>query len=296
MTAMAREVEPDVDWVVVQRLMDGQTVPASPAERAEAAVQLRRQGLSSKRIAERLGRHERQIQRWLAPSRRETPSLGARPAERHDDHAPAAAERDEPTPHVVRIGVDRLRFHPRNVRNDLGDLRSLTASITAHGVLCPLMAHRHGTHLQLLHGHRRLAAARLAGLRTVPVLIVQPHDDDEAIALMLAENLQRAGLRHTERHTAIRALLEEFGHTTSGLARRLGTSPDTVRRWAAGDEPRRPRPARRRRIPASTLLALADTWTDRAAAGLTAQQATQLLDQLRQLGAGHPDQPEEPTQ
>ncbi|HET8642561.1 MAG TPA: hypothetical protein VFM37_11525, partial [Pseudonocardiaceae bacterium] len=107
----------------------------------------------------------------------------------------------------------------------------------------------------------------------------------EAITLMLAENLQRAGLRHTERQAALRALLEEFDHTATGLARRLGVNPDTIRRWAADDQRPRRRTHRRRRIAAATLLQLADTWADRATAGLTAEQATQLLDQLRQLGA-----------
>lgn len=280
-------VEPGIDWVVVERLIDGQPTPATTAERAAAAAQLQRRGLSRTRITEQLRR------------RAATLAGHPRPANGHDAEPQAlAVATGDRVLRVARIGVDRLRFHPRNVRTDLGDLRSLTASIAAHGVLCPLMAHRHGTHLQLLHGHRRLAAARLAGLRTVPVLIVEPHDDDEAITLMLAENLQRAGLRHTERRTAVRALLDEFDHTASGLARRLGVSPDTIRRWAADDEPtRRRRPSHhRRRIPAKTVLTLVDTWADRAAGGLTAEQAAALLDQLRQLGADGTTQPEECAQ
>ena len=56
-------------------------------------------------------------------------------------------------------------------RASLGDLRELAESIAHEGVLVPLMAERRGSMLQLLHGHRRWAAARMAGLATVPVVV-----------------------------------------------------------------------------------------------------------------------------
>lgn len=89
---------------------------------------------------------------------------------------------------VASVPVERLRAHPRNVRTDLGDLRELADSIRHEGVLVPLMAEQRGAVLRLLHGHRRWAAAKLAGLARVPVIIVPEHTDDQALALMLAEN------------------------------------------------------------------------------------------------------------
>lgn len=198
-----------------------------------------------------------------------------------------------PGVHIARVPVDRLRYHPRNVRRELGDLRELTASIRAEGVLCPLMAHRHGQVLRLLHGHRRLAAAQLAGLRAVPVVIVAERDDDEAISLMLAENLHRVGLDAGERRVALRALLDEYGHTPAGLAARLGVSPDTVHRWAA-DPNTPPRAGRQRqRIPATRLRELVELWSEPARRGLSPEQAGALLDQLRLLLA--PPAPSQPT-
>ncbi|HEY3263314.1 MAG TPA: ParB/RepB/Spo0J family partition protein [Pseudonocardiaceae bacterium] len=181
--------------------------------------------------------------------------------------------------------ADRLRFHPNNIRSDLGDLRQLTASIKAHGVLCPLMAHPCGSYLQLLHGHRRLVAARLAGLRSVPVVIVDQHENDEAITLMLAENLARADVSRHDRRAAIRRLLDEHGHTTTGIAARLGVTADTVRRWAADDGHSRPLTAhhRRRRVPGASVLRIVERWTDRAGGGLTADQAAQLFAELAEL-------------
>lgn len=55
------------------------------------------------------------------------------------------------------------------------------------------MAERRGDTLRLLHGHRRVAAACHAGLRRMPCIVVGEHNDDKAISVMLAENLNRAG-------------------------------------------------------------------------------------------------------
>ncbi|MBO0847842.1 MAG: ParB/RepB/Spo0J family partition protein [Pseudonocardia sp.] len=128
--------------------------------------------------------------------------------------------------------VDRLRAHPRNIRSDLGDLRELAESIRHEGVLVPLMAEDgRGTCLQLLHGHRRWAAAQLAGVRRVPVVIVDPHDTDEAILVMLAEDKKRA-VSPEDRGRAVVQLRTEFGYTWEGVAARLGVSVGTVRNWA----------------------------------------------------------------
>lgn len=134
---------------------------------------------------------------------------------------------------VARVPVDRLRAHPRNIRSDLGDLRELTESIRHEGVLVPLMAEDHGAYLRLLHGHRRWAAAQLAGLTRVPVIIVGRHEPDEALLLMLAED-KKEPVRDLDRQRAIRALRTEFGYTMAGIAERLGISEITAKRWHGG--------------------------------------------------------------
>jgi len=275
----------DSDWVVIERLIDGQAVPAAPADVAHAAIALHQRGVSAPAIADRLGEHERQVQRWISRHRKGQPLSSAGRPRNADATARLRLAALTREPRVARVPVDRLRFHPHNVRSNLGDLRQLTASIKAHGVLCPLMAHSCGSYLQLLHGHRRLAAARLAGLRSVPVLVVDEHEDDEAIALMLAENLMRAGLSRHDRRAAIRTLLDEHGHTVAGVAARLGITADTVRRWAADDEPsNQPGTARRhRRVYGTAVLRVVEQWTERAGGGLTADEARQLLAELAAL-------------
>lgn len=203
-----------------------------------------------------------------------------------------ALARSASVPTAAMVAVDRIRFHPRNIRRELGDLRDLTASIEAEGVLQPLLLHRTDFGLQVVDGHRRLAAAKLAGLHRVPALIVDELDDDEAIAKMLATTLKR-GIDHGERRAAVQVLVEEFGHTRSGLARRLGVTPGAVSQWLA-DEQRQQRicsvksAAAKRRVGATRITALADSWQDRAANGLTATEAAELLAELRALAPSSP--------
>ncbi|MGI9003692.1 MAG: ParB/RepB/Spo0J family partition protein [Pseudonocardia sp.] len=157
---------------------------------------------------------------------------------------------------VGLVAPGRIRVHHRNIRRSLGDLSGLVESVRRDGVLVPLMAHRRyrrggagGVELELLHGHRRLAAAELAGLSRVPVVVVPYHDVDEALVVMLAENTRREELTGLDRAHAVRALIEEFGFTPTGLAARLGISIAELRRWArppggsAGSRRRSPHPS-----------------------------------------------------
>lgn len=131
--------------------------------------------------------------------------------------------------------LQALRFHPRNIRANLGDLTALAESIRAEGVLVPLMAEKRPTGgLRLLHGHRRWAAADMAGLRRVPVTIVAAHTDDEAILVMLAENTGRAEVAPPDLQAAIRSLVDEFGWSPGAVAKRLGVARAMVEDWGAG--------------------------------------------------------------
>lgn len=149
---------------------------------------------------------------------------------------------------VVQVPMQHLRFHPRNVRSNLGDLTALVESVRQEGILVPLMAEKlPGGGLQLLHGHRRWAAADLAGLRRVPVAIVPAHTPDEAIMLMLAENTGRATVEPGDLQRSVRALRAEFGWSVGAIAARLGVPEATINGWGAGRglaQPARPASAR----------------------------------------------------
>lgn len=178
-----------------------------------------------------------------------------------------------------RIDVDQISFHARNVRRDLGDLRSLAESILRVGVLQPVTVEQRPYGLRLRAGHRRVAAARLVGVKKVPALIYRDAlPDDEFMMLALHENTFRRGLSKAERADAIKALIGE-GCVVRDIADNLGVSVQTVYAWAKGDAPKTPRPG-----PTARRLAdLADDWDHLAARGLTAAQATRLIAEIRQL-------------
>ncbi|WP_447643189.1 ParB/RepB/Spo0J family partition protein [Nocardioides zeae] len=125
--------------------------------------------------------------------------------------------------------VSRLVANPANIRDDLGDLTEMASSIREHGVLQPLTAtETHGEQLLLLAGHRRLAAAQLVGLASVPV-IIRHHIADEAeqTIVMLVENVQRRDLSPVEKAEAF-ASLRNRGLTLTEITRRTGVRQSTV--------------------------------------------------------------------
>lgn len=132
---------------------------------------------------------------------------------------------------VAHVPIGRLTAHPANIRDGLGDLTELALSIVEHGILQPLTATEdldHDGMLLLLAGHRRLAAACLARLDSVPVIIRHGVDDlDEQLVVMLVENTQRRDLNPIERAEAYGALRNR-GLTIAEVARRTGTPASTV--------------------------------------------------------------------
>lgn len=97
-----------------------------------------------------------------------------------------------------------------NVRQDLGDLTELTASIAVHGVLSPLTVKPNGKGYVLLAGHRRYAAAKKAGLSEVPVHVIKV-DPADIQAVQLAENLHRKDLTPHEVSQTVLAELKRRG-------------------------------------------------------------------------------------
>jgi len=203
-------------------------------------------------------------------------------------------------PVVAYVALERLRAHPDNVRRDLGDLRELTDSIRRQGVLQLLrVEHRPGGQvLRIRAGHRRAAAAELAGLRRVPCVIVAECDIDEAIAEMFAENLHRAGMTMAEKRDNARRLITEFGYTVAGVAAAVGVHQTTVSGWLRSSPAQletRPdgRPQRagsgRMHVPRvrpTELHALITRWRSEVADGLDVEQAAALLDEVQALLGG----------
>lgn len=132
---------------------------------------------------------------------------------------------------VEEIDVDLIVPNPHQPRLTLSEesLGELVESVREHGVLQPLLvsaAERDGVY-QLIAGERRLRAARLAGLRRVPV-VVKEAASSEMLELALVENLQREDLSPLEEAQAYRRLADDFGMTQEAIAKRVGKSRTAV--------------------------------------------------------------------
>jgi ParB family chromosome partitioning protein len=116
----------------------------------------------------------------------------------------------------------RSRFEPEA-------LEQLARSVADNGVLQPLLVTEdsHGGYV-LIAGERRLRAAQLAGLGTVPVVIRERVGEDRHLELALVENLQRRDLTPLEEARAFESLRVRFGMSQEDIARRVGVDRSTV--------------------------------------------------------------------
>ena len=130
---------------------------------------------------------------------------------------------------VMELRADDIRPNPMQPRQVFSEeaLRELAESIAAHGILQPLTVRRVGSGWELVAGERRLRAAKLAGLKTVPCLEISA-DDRKSAELALIENLQRENLGCFEEAEAIAAYLRRTGCTQESAAAMLGRSPSAV--------------------------------------------------------------------
>jgi len=140
-----------------------------------------------------------------------------------------------PTPQkdagVLEAPVAQVIANPRQPRTQMNqeELQGLADSIREHGILQPLVvSYDSGSDRYILiAGERRLRAARLAGLETVPVILRQT-SEQQRLELALIENVQRADLTPLETAEAYHHLIEEFGLTHEEVAQRVGKSREAV--------------------------------------------------------------------
>ncbi|MDP6775201.1 MAG: ParB/RepB/Spo0J family partition protein [Candidatus Latescibacteria bacterium] len=122
----------------------------------------------------------------------------------------------EPNPHQPRTAFDPDRVD------------ELAQSIREKGIIQPLSVRRFGDGYQLIAGERRLRAAQLADLETVPALVLDVTTDQEMMEVSLIENIQREDLNPIEEARAYRALMEECELTQEEVAEKVGKDRSTV--------------------------------------------------------------------
>lgn len=134
-----------------------------------------------------------------------------------------------PSRRVLEIPVGEISPNPNQPRTyfDNTSLNELADSIAVHGVLQPLTVRAAEGGWQLVSGERRLRAARLAGLDTVPCIEAQV-DEEESTLLALVENLQRRDLDFLEEALALSQLIASYRMTQEEVAQRLGKSQGAI--------------------------------------------------------------------
>jgi len=136
----------------------------------------------------------------------------------------AAPER--PTTNEIPLELVRPNRHQPRTAFDPESLSELAASISRHGVLQPIVVSVDGDGYELVAGHRRVLAARLAGRTTIPAVVRDEVGD--RLELALIENLQRSDLNAIETARAYKLLMETYDLTQEQLAERLGKSRSSV--------------------------------------------------------------------
>ena len=112
---------------------------------------------------------------------------------------------------------------------DQEELTELANSIRENGIIQPLIVSRTSKKKYvLIAGERRLRASKMAGLKTVPVVVRDISSDDELLEYALIENIQRTDLNPLEEAEAYRKLIDTFGLTQEGAAQKVGKNRSTV--------------------------------------------------------------------
>lgn len=139
---------------------------------------------------------------------------------------------------LVYIPIGHINPHPDNPRKDLGDLTELVESIKSNGILQNLtvVPYYSKVHCRVIDGlytviigHRRHAAANLAGLTELPCIIADM-TEEEQISTMLVENMQRTDLTVYEQAKSFQQLSIDFGKSNTEIAAMSGFSEATVRK------------------------------------------------------------------
>lgn len=130
---------------------------------------------------------------------------------------------------VLLIPTEQIYPNPNQPRQvfDQEELVNLAISIRMNGILQPITVRQTGDAYELVSGERRLRASKLAGLVSIPCIVVEVNNMKSAV-FALIENLQRQNLNYFEEALAIERLMSEYGLSQEDAARRLGKAPSTV--------------------------------------------------------------------
>ncbi|MCL2351767.1 MAG: ParB/RepB/Spo0J family partition protein [Firmicutes bacterium] len=130
---------------------------------------------------------------------------------------------------VVTVDINSIepnRQQPRQYFDD-GALRELADSIREFGIIQPLIVREESGFFSIIAGERRWRAARIAGLREIPV-VVKEYSEAETLQIALIENLQREDLNPVEEAMCYKRLMDDYFFSQDGIAAKIGKSRNSV--------------------------------------------------------------------
>ncbi len=155
------------------------------------------------------------------PTRKRAPGLGRGLSSLLGEVAQEApVSGGPPRSGIQMLAVASIEPHPQQPRRHFDEeaLAELAASISARGLIQPIVVRPHEGRYQIVAGERRWRAAQKARLHEVPV-IIRDFDEIETLEVAILENIQRQDLNAIEEAEAYKRLLSEFGHTQEELGK-----------------------------------------------------------------------------
>lgn len=130
---------------------------------------------------------------------------------------------------VIQADINSIDNDPNQPRKvfDGQKLAELADSIKSHGIMQPILAIQNNDRYTIVAGERRFRAAKIAGLKSVP-LILLGLSDKEKLEVALIENLQREDLNPMEQAAGVASLMEEYGLTQQEVSARVGKNRSTI--------------------------------------------------------------------
>ncbi|MDD3571056.1 MAG: ParB/RepB/Spo0J family partition protein [Lachnospiraceae bacterium] len=131
---------------------------------------------------------------------------------------------------VLELSVDEIKPNPNQPRKYFNKeaLEELVNSIKEFGVMQPVTVRLINGHCyELVCGERRLRAAKIAGLATIPAIVININDNKSAL-IAITENIQRQNLNYIEEALGYQSLIEDYGLTQEEVAQKLGKSQSSI--------------------------------------------------------------------
>lgn len=138
-------------------------------------------------------------------------------------------ENDSPKSGKIMVRINEVEPNRDQPRKDFDEdaLMELADSIRQFGILQPLLVQKKKNYYEIIAGERRWRAAKLAGIKEVPI-IVKDYTDQEIVEISLIENIQRENLNPIEEAMAFKRLLQEFQLKQDEVAERVSKSRTAV--------------------------------------------------------------------